>query len=64
MKDDGLGQPLPCQRADSPGLREALRALTLRRGPPTDADRPPLSTFPMTAGAAEARRYDRDLAER
>ena len=33
-------------RKQSPGVREALRALRLERRPPTEADRPPASTFP------------------
>lgn len=35
---------LKCQV--KPGLAAALRALRAKRRPPTEADRPPLTTFP------------------
>ena len=41
----------------SGGLTEALRLLRQARGwPPTEADAPPPSTFPMTPAAREAKR--------
>jgi hypothetical protein len=47
---------------ERPGMREALRALTLRKGPPTEADRPPPSTLPLTPAAKEALRLKRKRA--
>ncbi len=41
-----LGVPAPDPGLMPRGLREATRALGLRKGMPTDDDRPPLSTFP------------------
>jgi hypothetical protein len=37
---------MSAQRANTPGMRAALRALEQRRGEPADEDRPPPSTFP------------------
>jgi hypothetical protein len=31
---------------NNPGISEALRALKLRKGPPSDDDRPPPGVFP------------------
>lgn len=42
------------------GMTDALRRLRLGRvGPPTEADRPPPSLFPMTRAARAAMRYAR-----
>lgn len=45
---------------EAKGLTAALDALGGRSGPPTEFDQPPLSTFPMTPAAREARRLDRE----
>ncbi len=45
----------PQQTPASAGVMVAQAALrTARRGKPTEADRPPLGTFPMTAAARAA----------
>jgi hypothetical protein len=41
------------------GLREAIRMAGLAPRKPTEADRPPVSTFPKTRAALEALRYSR-----
>lgn len=61
MKQNPRHKPGPDVRPDRPGMAEALRALDLERRPPTEADRPPTSLFPMTRGAREALRLKKDL---
>lgn len=44
---------------DTDGLTAAVRALDLEKRPPTEADRPPLETFPMTPAARESVRLSK-----
>lgn len=44
---------------EHPALTAALKAFALPRRAPTEADRPPVSVFPLTAAARAARRYDK-----
>lgn len=46
------------------GLTLALRFLKGRTGPPTDADRPPVSTFRRTRASDEALRLNREADAR
>jgi len=49
------------QRREHPSLHDALKRLHEgRRGPATDDDRPPISTFPITAAARAALRYSKE----
>jgi hypothetical protein len=51
----------PQRGPDPPALADALRRLHEGRpGPPSPDDLPPVSTFPMTKAAREARRFDRE----
>lgn len=52
----------PDRRPESSGLEQALRmahADESKQRPPTEADAPPLSTFPVTRAARAALRYAR-----
>jgi hypothetical protein len=57
---DPLDRPGPDRRPERPALAEALRMAALPARPPTDADRPPVTTFPKTRAALTALRLDRD----
>jgi hypothetical protein len=41
-------------------MRQALAAVNAEQRKPTEADAPPLSTFPKTRAARAALRYDRE----
>ena len=52
----------PTKGQNPPGLEDALRRLWEGRpGPATEADRPPLSIFPMTRAARVALRLSRGV---
>jgi hypothetical protein len=51
--------PGPDPRPDSPALAEALRALSLPKRPPTEADARPASRLPMTKAQREALRLSK-----
>lgn len=53
----------PTRGSNPPGLEDALRRLHEGRpGPPSEDDRPPVSTFPLTRAARAALRLSKGLA--
>ena len=56
--------PLQPKGIEAKGLTTALRFLKGRRGPATDADAPPPSTFPSTPASREALRMAREADAR
>jgi len=46
----------PLSKPERPAMRQALAAVNAERRKPTEADAPPVSTFPMTPAAREALR--------